>query len=1029
MRELAPNPTRRPARRRRSLIWAELDQARGVLRWMVAATALVLAGAQALAAQEGTVGGTVLNAVTLRPLAGAQVMIEGTERGALTDANGRFAIANAAGSQVELVVEIIGYREARTTARVGDTSVRILVDESAVALNEIVVTGQPGGTQRRAIGNSIATVNAASVVGTAPLKSMQELINGRAPGVVIMPGTGMIGSGSVVRVRGNSSISLSGEPLIYVDGVRVLNETGSGIVVQAFSSGVVSRLNDFTPNDVESIEILKGPAAATLYGTEASRGVINIITKKGTPGRAQYQFTVKQGANWFSNPEGRLPVNYWRSPSGEIQSLNIAQRESDLGRPIFRTGGVRSYGLGISGGAEGLRYYIGLDTDLNEGAERNNFRDQRSARANLQILPSEKIDISVNSGYVHSSTQLSCEAGCGGAMWGAVFSTPEFVGENCTESSPFGCGFSRGFRSASPERYYVFDVTQGIDRFTGSVTANWRPLSWLTHRLTVGTDLTAEQNEEYQPRIAPGQDTMIFFLGPTTSLGYKFQSRRTHYNNTFDYATTVNANPREHISSSTSFGIQYYTKRIEYIGVRGEQFAAPGLETVLTAALKPFTSDDYQDNNTLGFYGQQQFGLNDRLYVTGAVRVDNNSAFGSDLQWVLYPKASLSWVLNEEPRARELLPDVVDAFKLRLAYGQSGQQPLSFSALRTYAAIAGPDNTPAVTPSTVGNPSLGPERGHEIEAGFDAALWNERVGLEFTYYNKRTTDAILLRPSAPSSGFTASRYVNAGEIVNRGIEALLKAQLVNRRSLALDVTLSAATNHGEVTKLAGGDTVIISGSTQYRVGYAPRSWFRERVISADYDPATDQLSNIMCDDGAGGAVPCYDAVGLVTAPRIYLGRTTPAFEGGISANLRFFNRFNLYSMVDIKTGYRKFDNNLRARCQVFSLCLENIHPEQYDPARIAEVRSNGTLASFVINDASFAKLREIALMYTVPESIVRRFGASRASINVAARNLHTWTGYSGLDPENQFLSGGNVGLEQDNLPQLMTFVTTFNVSF
>lgn len=1011
-----------PARSCRGLI-------RNTLGPTLAAAALALAGATPLAAQEGTVAGTVVSAMTLRPLAGAQVMIEDTERGMITDPNGRFLMLNVQGTEVVLRVVMLGYREALVPTRVGDTSVRILLDESAIALDELVVTGQPGGTARRAIGNSIATVNASNVVSTGVVKSMRDLINARAPGVVIMPGTGMVGSGSIIRVRGNSTFSLSGEPLIYVDGVRVLNEVSSGISIQGFSSGVVSRLNDFNPNDVESIEILKGPAAATLYGTEASRGVINIITKKGAPGGARYSLTVQQGANWFSNPEGRLPVNYWRSPTGEVQSLNIAKRENDLGRPLFRTGDVQALGASISGGGDGMRYYVGIDKDLNEGAERNNFRDQISTRANLQVLPSEKFDLSISTGYVHSSTQLTCEGGCGGTMWGAVFSTPQFLGENCGPGSPFGCGFTRGFRSAPPERYYAFEVFQNMDRFTGSVTANWRPLSWLTQRLTMGTDLTAEQNEEYQLRVAAAQDTLVYFLGPTTSLGYKFQSRRTHYNNTFDYAATANLTPWEGITSATSFGMQYYQKRIEYIGVQGNEFAAPGLETVATTARKTFTSDDYLDNNTLGFYGQQQVGLNDRLFLTGALRVDNNSAFGKDLKWVFYPKASLSWVANEDPWVRDLLPEMVDALKLRVAYGQSGQQPLSFSALRTYASITGPNNTPAVTPSSVGNPQLGPERGHEIEAGFDAAFWEEKISLEFTYYNKRTTDAILLRPSSPSSGFTASRYVNAGEILNTGIEAVLKAQLLNRPSLAWDVTLMGATNDAKVQKLAGGDTTIIVGSTQHRIGYAPRSYFRERVVSAKYDEATNQVTDIMCDDGSGGVVPCYNAAGQVIAPRIYLGRTTPAFEGSISTGLRIFNRLTLNSMVDVKAGYRKFDNNLRARCQIFSLCLENIHPERFDPARIAEVRSNGTLVSFVINDASFARLREVSLSYEVPEGYVRRIGASRASVNLAARNLYTWTKWTGLDPENMFLTGGNINLEQSNLPQLTSFITTFNVSF
>ncbi|MGH7443957.1 MAG: TonB-dependent receptor domain-containing protein, partial [Longimicrobiales bacterium] len=388
-----------------------------------------------------------------------------------------------------------------------------------------------------------------------------------------------------------------------------------------------------------------------------------------------------------------------------------------------------------------------------------------------------------------------------------------------------------------------------------------------------------------------------------------------------------------------------------------------------------------------------------------------------------------SWVLNEEPSVRGILPELVNALKVRLAYGQSGQQPLSFSALRTYAAITGPNNTPAVTPSTIGNPELGPERGHEIEAGFDAGLWNDKVGVQFTYYNKRTTDAILLRESAPSSGFTDSRFVNAGEIKNTGVEALVKLQVMQRDNFAWDATFTAATNDAEVTKLAGGDTTIVNGSTQHKIGYAPRSWFHHRVVSADYDAATDEISNVMCDDGAGGVTPCFNEIGQVVAPRVYLGRTTPSFEGSVSTSLRFWDQLTLYAMVDVKTGYLKLDNNLRARCQVFSLCRENMYPEEFDPARIAQVRSNGSLRDFVFTDAGFAKLREVSLTYSVPGSLMSRLGASAGSINVAARNLHTWTDYTGLDPENQFLEGGNIGLEQSNLPQLSTFVTTFRVSF
>jgi len=410
--------------------------------------------------------------------------------------------------------------------------------------------------------------------------------------------------------------------------------------------------------------------------------------------------------------------------------------------------------------------------------------------------------------------------------------------------------------------------------------------------------------------------------------------------------------------------------------------------------------------------------------------VDNNSAFGKDIKWVTYPKASLSWVLNEEPWFREHAPAFIGTLKLRAAYGQSGQQPDVFTALRTLTPVPGPNGTPALTPGFIGNPSLGPERGKETELGFDAGLWNDRLGVGFTFYDTHTKDAILLRGVAPSTGFgDTSQYVNAGEIRNRGVEALLTAQLVAGQAYGWDATLSISHNSGKVVKLSGTDTTIVQGSIQQRISYPPWSFFRERVVSAEFDPVTRKAVNVMCDDGKGGATPCFNADGRIIAPRVFLGRAVPTLEGSVSSNVRFLQRFRFAAMIDFKTGYKKWDNNLRARCQVFRTCLENAEPEQYDPRLIAQMQSNGTLVDFVINDAAFAKLREVSLSFDVPESYAGRFGARSLVLSVAGRNLHTWTNYTGVDPENMFISGSPNFLEQSNLPQLASFVFSAHVSF
>lgn len=996
--------------------------------WLVSGVlGLALAAAPA-AAQEGVVAGTVVAEATQRPIPGAEISVQGlTGRGAVADASGHFRIGGlTAGDRVTLVSRLVGYRPVTQTVAVGTMDVRFTLAYRPVELDQVVVTGTAGGQQQRAIGNSIAQVNAAEVVATAPVASVQDLINGRAPGVVVTPGTGMIGSGSKIRIRGMSTFSLSANPLIYVDGVRVDNETGSGLAVQAFGSGVVSRINDFDPEEIENIEILKGPAAATLYGTEAARGVINIITKKGASTGTQYALTVKQGTNWFMNAQGRTPTNYWKDPTGAIQSVNVIQTENARGTPVFRTGQLRDYAGNMSGGSGNLRYFASAGYSRDEGADPTNERNQFSGRTNLQMTPSSKVDLQTSLGYIQSHTTLSCEAGCGGATWGSFFSNPANLAKNCPANADVGCGWGRGFQSSPPEADRVMQDWQDINRFTGSGTLNFHPFSWMTHRLAVGTDFTQEKNEELVPYLT--NDTLAYFWG-TYAKGYKYQNRREVVYNTYDYTGSANFDLNAKVNSQTSFGVQYYTKHISSITAEGDFFPAPGLETISSAATKPTTSDGYLDNNTLGYYAQQQLGWNNRLFVTGAVRVDNNSSFGKDIKWVTYPKASLSWVVNEEPFFKSRAPSFISALKLRTAYGQSGQQPDIFTALRTFSPVPGPNGTPALTPQLIGNPSLGPERGSELELGFDASFLNERLGLDFTFYNTHTKDAILLRGVSPSTGFGGgNQYTNAGEILNRGVEALFKAQIVDRKRFGWDMNLNLSKNMGKVLKLKGTDTTIVNGSIQQRIGYAPWSFFREKVVSAQYDPATGKAINVMCDNGKGGAVPCFTN-GLITAPRVYLGRAVPSVEGSIGSGFRLFERFRLNTLVDFKSGYKKFDNNLRIRCQIFHTCLENIQPEKYDPKQIAQMQTNGTLVDFVINDGSFAKLREVSLTYDATPRVARLLGAHGGSLTAALRNLHTWTKYTGIDPEAVFLGTAESFTDQAHLPQLTSFVFTVHLSY
>src|SRR5919202_1319742 len=379
------------------------------------------------------------------------------------------------------------------------------------------------------------------------------------------------------------------------------------------------------------------------------------------------------------------------------------------------------------------------------------------------------------------------------------------------------------------------------------------------------------------------------------------------------------------------------------------------------------------------------------------------------------------------------VPKFVNTFKLRAAYGQSGTQPDIYTALRTLRPVPGANGTGALTPQFYGNPSLGPERGKEIEAGFESSFLQDRVGVDFTYYHTRTKDAILSRGVAPSTGFGASsQFVNAGAILNQGIEALIKGQILNNQRFGWDANLNISHNSGKVQKLKGTDTTIVVGRLQHRIGYAPWSWFTEHVVSAEFDPATGRAINAMCDDGKGGTTPCFNANGRVIAPRVYWGRAVPTVEGSFGSTVRFFEHLRLNGMLDFKSGYKKFDNNYRIRCQIFNTCLERIYPERTDPRKLAGMQTNGTVVDWVINDARYLKLREISLSYDAAERYMRYAGARSGTITIAARNLHTWTPYTGLDPENMFLGATLASpqfLDQANLPQLTSFVVTLHLSY
>lgn len=1001
--------------------------------------ALVVAPLSGVRAQQpggDVVAGTVVAEGTLAPLPGVQVNVTGTPLGAATDAAGRFRIRGVSGTTVQLAVRRIGYRPTTVAARVGDQTVRIVLLEQAASLEGVVVTGTAAPTQKRALGNAISTINAAAVTQEAPISSVQGLLNGRAPGVVVMPTSGAVGTGSQIRVRGVASFSLGNNPLIYVDGVRVDNAVGAGPVNQAFGSSSISRINDIDPNEIQSIEILKGPSAATLYGTEASNGVINIITKRGTTGAPRWTASLRQGMNYFKDWESRFPTNYGPAPgTGQIVALSLDSLIKANHGDLFRKGRDQAAEIGVSGGSNLFTYYASGGVTDSKGAEPSNSLRKYSTRANLSVVPSSQLKINVNAGYVTGPTRLSAEAGYGGRLWTSLFGTPKTYGT-----------YKNGFFSTLPYRYdLIYHMWQDLDRFTGSAQVEHKLGSWFQHRLTYGLDRVDEGNNYYWPRIdSLASDPNI----GSDALGYREQDNVLKTYRTLDYAATATWAPRESMSFATSVGAQYYRATTQTLSAWGAIFPFPGLSTVNATTTGKGSGQDLYESATLGYYAQEQLSWNNRLFLTAALRQDKSSAFGANVNKVTYPKYSLSYVMSDEPwwNTVPAVGRFVNSFRVRAAYGEAGKAPGTFDALRTFAPVSGPGDNPAVTPQAIGNPNLGPERGKEYEIGFDAGALDDRLGAEVTYYHKKTTDAILFRQLAPSIGFSGQEPFNAGAILNKGWELSLRATPVRRDNFTWDVSYYLSTNDNTVTSLFPGTTWVVAGIYQrHAVGFPAFAWFERKVVSAQLDTAGKVIkSSVMCADtipGTNGrastsaSVPCYTSSGAINpaAPSVYLGRSVPPREGSFSTTFTFFRNFRFYTQIDFKQGQRKMDGNTRVRCYFFGgRCKENFFPLQSDPTRVAQVQSNNQLINFLIANASFAKLRELTFSYQLPAGLAERFRASQATLSVSGRNLHTWTRYSGLEPEAMFLGGsrgGNAAWEQNTLPQLTSWMATLNLSF
>ena len=468
------------------------------------------------------------------------------------------------------------------------------------------------------------------------------------------------------------------------------------------------------------------------------------------------------------NAAERIDYRYWKNPhTGVLDSLNFVLQEDQLGSPIFRTGHPQSYGARVQGGTEMLRYYVSSDFDRDEGIVDYNWRNRLSLRSNLEIVPNEKLNVKVDVGFTHSRTRFGGSANIYGLMEQMNFGSPDTTYDK-----------TRGFFRVTPDTAALIQSFEELDRGLASIQIQHTPNPWFSQRLVVGADLGDANSSVLYPRDKDGAK------GPflSDSEGDATLDRRKVTYTSLDYSANARFSAGSNLQFTTSVGAQYYAKHFYTANLKGHGFPDAD-NTVLAAAATTSAAQERFANKTAGLYLQEEIGLNNRVFITGAVRSDDNSAFGANFDFVTYPRLSLSWVMSEEPFWH--VP-FISALQMRAAFGTAGQQPDVYAAERTYQPSSGQQG-PTITPKNIGNPDLKPERGQELEIGFDAGLWRDRVAVNFTHYEQRTRDAILGRRVAASTGFPDTQFVNIGLVRNWGDELGVDARVLERPSLAVSL--------------------------------------------------------------------------------------------------------------------------------------------------------------------------------------------------------------------------------------------------
>ena len=913
------------------------------------------------------------------PIPGAQVIVDGSALGTITDDDGRYRLTiTSPAAQTTIVVRRIGFRPGRATITATDGTVTqdFTLSHDVLRLTEVVTTGTRIATERAQLGATLSTVDG-SQVAEANTPQLDAALTGKIPGALVTQNSGTPGGGTSIRVRGLSTISRSAEPLYIVDGVIVDNGSRELIDLGGYTT---NRLADLDPNDIDRIEIVKGAAAAALYGSRANDGVVQIFTKRGRSGALRT--TVRQTFG-IDEVEHTLPVN--RAPT---DAAGNPVTRYDYQKDIFRTAHQYNTALSLSGGDDRTQFFLSGAQQEQQGIVHGNAYRRQNVRLNLDRMLNSWLKLSTSTSYITSKADLTPEGGIV-AQTGVLTNFLFQRNDRSLYPDPVTGQYPAGqFTANLLDVMNNWKAPQTITRYVGGFELQGTPLTDLTLDYRFGYDAFTENASQLIPR---GATAPAYVTGLAASVTDRARLLNSDVDVSYRYR------PRTWLLLTPSAGMNWQQQRYDIVTSRAQDLS---LLSEVVQGSQQFASESRDDRRTLGFYGQLQAGLYERLFLTAALRSDASSAFGSEERTQYFPKFGASFDLGSYDWWKQSLGSAVSQFRLRAAYGFSGGQPAgSFDRFSNYVFEPAGTSSGVANSTRRGNENLKPERQEELELGGDAEFLNGRVGLEATYYDKTVRDLILPKTVHPSTGFL-DQLANVGELRNDGVELLLRGVVLQGTRLGWNTTATLTTSNPKVTKLSDGGAFFIPGSfnvirvaTEGGDGSAPGHFYGTTYVRNAQGQILDAAGNPIQD--ANGNIVGIPAIG----PRAVIGNPNPHAYWSFINEFTAGQRLTFRVQFDGISGYDVFNFDRRIlETPAFGAGAEYAKeiagdvPTGYFAAR-------RSIFEEYIEKGDFTKLRELSVSYNFAPALLRRVGASAATLTLAGRNLKTWTDYTGWDPE------------------------------